>query len=123
MDIKEVYSQLNDYFQKSTEYIQTFITNNQNFFTGVNDIQNSIKLFVENSSIQNEYFKELRSEITAMRNDYRESQNSTLEMNKELIEVIKNFNLKLTRIEIASNNKPKAEISNTKVIEKNVKEN
>ena len=45
------------------------------------------------------------------------------EMNKELIEVIKNSNLKLTRIEIASNNKPKAEISNTKVIEKNVKEN
>ena len=123
MDIKEVYSQLNDYFQKSTEYIQTFINNNQNFFTGVNDIQNSIKLFVDNSSIQNEYFKELRAEITAMRNDYRESQNSTLEMNKELIEVIKNFNLKLTRIEIASNNKPKAEISNTKVIEKNVKEN
>jgi len=123
LDIKEVYGQLNDYFQKSTEYIQTFISNNQNFFTGVNDIQNSIKLFVDNSSIQNEYFKELRTEITGMRNDYRESQNSTLEMNKELIEVIKNFNLKLTRIEVGYNNKPKSELTNTKVIENNGKEN
>jgi hypothetical protein len=128
LDIKEVYKQLDDYFKKSTEYIQTFISNNQNFFTGVNDIQNSIKVFVENSSIQNEYFKELKTEITEMRNDYRDSQKATLEMNKELIEVIKNFNLKLTKIEVVYDGKSKNdkvfEITNPIIIkENNGKEN
>ena len=45
-DIKEVYKELNSYFKTSTEQIQSFIGSNNNFFTGINEIQNAIKIFV-----------------------------------------------------------------------------
>lgn len=97
-DIKEVYKQLNEYFKTSTDHIQSFMNNNENFFTGVNEIQNSIKVFVQNSSIQKDEFEILKNEMTGLRNDFKESQKQSIETNKELISAIKNFNLTLIKI-------------------------
>ena len=83
-DIKVVYKQLNEYFKTSTEQIQSFINNNQNFFTGVNEIQNSIKVFVENSGIQKDEFKILKDEMIGLRNDFKESQKQSIETNKAI---------------------------------------
>jgi hypothetical protein len=102
VDIKEVYGKLNEYFKTSTEQIQNFIGSNNNFFTGINDIQNSIKLFVENSSIQKNEFEILKNEMIGMRNDFKESQSQSIETNKALIEAIKDFNIKLSRIEVVT---------------------
>ncbi len=101
-DIKEVYGKLNDYFKTSTEQIQNFIGSNNNFFTGINDIQNSIKLFVENSAIQKNEFEVLKNEMIGMRNDFKEAQSQSIETNKALIEAIKDFNIKLSRIEVVT---------------------
>lgn len=97
-DIKDVYNQLNGYFKTSTEQIQSFINNNQNFFTGVNEIQNSIKVFVQNSEIQKDEFKILKEEMKGLRNDFKETQKQTIETNKDLIEAIKKFNFTLIKI-------------------------
>lgn len=104
-DIKEVYKQLNAYFQSSTEQIQNYVSKNQNFFSDMENLKQLVKVFVENSSIQNEYYKELKSEITELRNDYRASNKSTLEMNKDLIEAIKSFNVKLSKVELFQDSK------------------
>jgi hypothetical protein len=87
-DVKEVYKELQNYFRATTENIQNFIGNNNNFFTGMNEIQNAIQIFVENTVIQKEEFKILTNEIKEMRNDFNKSQSSTIDMNKQFISSI-----------------------------------
>ena len=101
-DIKEVYKELNNYFKTSTDQIQTFIGNNNNFFTGINEIQNAIKIFVENSSIQKDEFTVLTNQIVDMRNDFKDSQRQSIETNKALIDAIKDLKITISKIEIPS---------------------
>jgi len=99
-DIKEVYKDLNNYFKTSTDQIQTFICSNNNFFTGINEIQNAIKIFVENSSIQKDEFNVLKNQIVDMRNDFKDSQRQSIETNKALIDAIKDLKITISKIEI-----------------------
>jgi ABC-type transporter Mla subunit MlaD len=99
-DIKEVYKELNNYFKTSTDQIQTFIGSNNNFFTGINEIQNAIKIFVENSSIQKDEFNVLKNQIVDMRNDFKDSQRQSIETNKALIDTIKDLKITISKIEI-----------------------
>lgn len=99
-DIKEVYKELNSYFKTSTEQIQSFIGSNNNFFTGINEIQNAIKIFVENSSIQKDEFNVLKNQIVDMRNDFKDSQKQSIETNKALIEAIIDLKKTISKIEI-----------------------
>lgn len=99
-DIKEVYKELNNYFKTSTEQIQSFIGSNNNFFTGINEIQNAIKIFVENSSIQKDEFNVLKNQIVDMRNDFKDSQKQSIETNKALIEAIIDLKKTISKIEI-----------------------
>jgi hypothetical protein len=99
-DIKDVYKELNDYFRTSTEQIQSFIGNNNNFFTGINEIQNAIKIFVENSSIQKDEFIDLKNNIVDLRNDFKDSQKQSIETNKALIDAIIDLKKTISKIEI-----------------------
>jgi predicted nuclease with TOPRIM domain/ABC-type dipeptide/oligopeptide/nickel transport system permease component len=99
-DIKEVYKELNSYFKNSTEHIQSFIGSNNNFFTGINEIQNAIKIFVENSSIQKDEFNVLKNQIVEMRNDFKDSQKQSIETNKALINAIIDLKKTISKIEI-----------------------
>jgi len=99
-DVKEVYKELNNYFKTSTDQIQTFIGSNNNFFTGINEIQNAIKIFVENSSIQKDEFNVLKNQIVDMRNDFKDSQRQSIETNKALIDAIKDLKITISKIEI-----------------------
>jgi ABC-type transporter Mla subunit MlaD len=99
-DIKSVYSELNTYFRTSTEQIQSFIGSNNNFFTGINEIQNAIQIFVENSSIQKDEFNILKNQIVDMRNDFKDSQKQSIETNKALIDAIIDLKKTISKIEI-----------------------
>jgi methyl-accepting chemotaxis protein len=99
-DIKEVYKELNNYFKTSTEQIQSFIGNNNNFFTGINGIQNAIKIFVENSSIQKDEFVVLKNQIVEMRNDFKSSQMQSIDTNKALIDAIIDLKKTISKIEV-----------------------
>jgi hypothetical protein len=99
-DIKEVYKELNSYFKTSTEQIQSFIGSNNNFFTGINEIQNAIKIFVENSSIQKDEFNVLKNQIVDMRNDFKDSQKQSIETNKALIDAIIDLKKTISKIEV-----------------------
>jgi hypothetical protein len=88
LDIKEVYKELNNYFRTSTEQIQGFIGNNSEFITGINEIQKSIKIFVENSSLQKDGFGLINEQLTLMRQDFKDSQRQSIETNKSMIEAI-----------------------------------
>lgn len=99
-DIKEIYRELNSYFKTSTEQIQSFIGSNNNFFTGINEIQNAIKIFVENSSIQKDEFILLKNQIVEMRNDFKDSQKQSIETNMALINAIIDLKKTISKIEI-----------------------
>ena len=99
-DIKGVYEELNKYFQESTKIVQGLIKNNENFFSGLNDIQNGVKIFVESAKVQNEQFKALNNGMSEMRQDFRKSQESNYELNKDLVEAIKGLTLKISKLEI-----------------------
>ncbi|MCF8322232.1 MAG: hypothetical protein K9I26_03705 [Flavobacterium sp.] len=99
-DIKCVYKELNNYFKTSTDQIQTFIGSNNNFFTGINEIQNAIKIFVENSSIQKDEFNVLKNQIVDMRKDFKDAQRQSIETNKALIDAIKDLKITISKIEI-----------------------
>ena len=92
-DVKGVYQELNNYFKTSTDQIQAFIGSNNNFFTGINEIQNAMKIFVENSVIQKDEFIVLKDEIVNMRNDFKSSQKQSIETNKALIDAIKDLKI------------------------------
>ncbi len=102
-DIRGVYKRLNEYFITSTEQISQFIGSNNDFSSGIMDIQNSMKIFVENSSIQKEEFELLRREMVGMRNDFRDVQIQSIETNKALIDVIKEFTIRVGKLEIYNN--------------------
>lgn len=97
-DIKGVYGELNNYFHESTSIIQAFIRNNESFFTGLNDIQNAVKIFVESAKIQNEQFKELNIGMLEMRKDYKASQQSNYELNRDLVEAVKGLTVKISQL-------------------------
>jgi ABC-type transporter Mla subunit MlaD len=101
-DIKSVYVELNTYFRTSTEQIQSFIGSNNNFFTGINEIQNAIQIFVQNSSIQKDEFNILKNQIVDMRNDFKDSQKQTIETNKALIDAIIDLKKTISKIEITT---------------------
>ena len=103
-DIKSVYKELAKYFKTSTQNIQEFINSNNNFFAGQSDTQNAIKIIVETAKIQNEQFKSLNEQMVEVRNDLRNSQQASLNLNKELVEAIKGMTLKLSKLEVVSTN-------------------
>lgn len=103
-DIKSVYKELTEYFKSSTQNIQDYIGKNEDFFTNQVDTQNAIRLIVETAKIQNEQSKMLNNQMLEMRNDLRESQKASLNLNKDLVETIKGLTLKLSKIEVVSTN-------------------
>lgn len=104
-DIKNVYKEMVEYFKTSTQNIQEFVTNNNNFFAGQNDTQNAIKIIVETAKIQNEQFKSLNEQMVEVRNDLRTSQQASLNLNRELVEAVKGMTIKLSKLEVISTNR------------------
>lgn len=99
-DIKSVYKELNEYFKTSTASIQDFVTNNNNFFSIQNNTQNAIKVILETAKIQNEQFKKLNTEMLGIRNDLRDNQKASHNLNSDLVEAIKGLTLKIAKLEI-----------------------
>lgn len=97
-DIKGVYSQLNEFFKNSTQQIHGFVDSNRDFYTVINDMQNIMKAFVENSTLQKSEFEILRKEMVGLRSDFKDAQSQSIETNKELISAIKSFNFNLLKL-------------------------
>lgn len=90
-DVKGVYTSLQNHFSESAELIKKFTENNAGFFNSQTDIHASIKVFVENSELQNKQNTEMQKEIRELRNDLRESNKAALDLNKDILETFKKF--------------------------------
>jgi hypothetical protein len=99
-DVSEVYKVLNNYFKTSTEQIHNFIGSNNNYFSGIGNIQDAIKIFVENTSIQKDEYIDLKNQMIDLRNDYKESQKQSIETNIALIDAIKDLKITMSKLEI-----------------------
>ncbi|MDN3585012.1 hypothetical protein [Mucilaginibacter flavus] len=96
-DISVIYRELNSYFKISTEQIQAFVGSNNNFFSGLDEIQNAVQVFVENSKIQKEEFSLLVNHIADMSNDFRNAQKQSIETNVALIDAIKDLKINMNK--------------------------
>jgi len=73
-DVKKVYQELYNYFKEQTEQVKSYVDNNNGLLSGIDDIKNAIKIFVENSNVQKTEYALLQKEINGLRNDFKESQ-------------------------------------------------
>jgi methyl-accepting chemotaxis protein len=88
-DVKQVYGELYKYFAEQTKQIKTFADNNTEFFGEIGEIKKSVEIFVENSNATKEEFSTLQKEIVGLRNDFKETQQKSLETNQAIIEALK----------------------------------
>lgn len=88
-DVKKVYSELYNYFKEQTEQLKTFTENNNDFFSGIGEIQKAVQVFAENSNIQKTEFEILKNEMVELRKDLNLAQKSSLETNNAIIDALK----------------------------------
>ncbi|GAP72612.1 hypothetical protein SAMD00024442_37_20 [Candidatus Symbiothrix dinenymphae] len=87
-DVKTVYTELYKYFQTQTEQLKGFVSDNNDFFNGIAEIQKAIQIFVANSEAQKQEFSILQKQIVGLRSDFKDSQKQSIEVNKDLIAAI-----------------------------------
>jgi biopolymer transport protein ExbB/TolQ len=90
-DIKKVYQELYNYFKEQTEQIKRYVENNNDLFSGNEEIKKAVLVFVENSNAQKTEFSLLQEQIVGLRNDFKETQRKSIETNIELINAIKDI--------------------------------
>ena len=73
----------------STQYIANFVDNNSEFFESLAKLNDIVDTLVKYTNIQAQSYTQLSQEFVAMRKDYKEAQNETLELSKLTIEAIK----------------------------------
>lgn len=81
--------QLSKQLTNSTQYIANFVDNNSEFFESLAKLNDVVDTLVKYTNIQAQSYTQLSQEFVAMRKDYKEVQNETLELSKLTIEAIK----------------------------------
>ena len=83
---KTLTKQLSEQLAQSTTYIQNFVNDNQQFFTAINKLSDSIKTVVTQ---QNKVYDDLQVQLKALREEDRRSQTRTTELHATMLEAIK----------------------------------
>jgi biopolymer transport protein ExbB/TolQ len=90
-DVKKVYQELYNYFKEQTEQVKGYVENNNDLFNGIEEIKKAVQVFVENSNTQKMEFSLLQKQIVGLRNDFKETQQTNIKVNIELIDAIKDI--------------------------------
>lgn len=87
-DSKKVTTTLNDQLVTTTQYIASFINQNQSFFDTFSKMDAVLKTMTEQSKVQAQSYDGLQQIIKDLRTDMLEGQRETVELNKALKEEI-----------------------------------
>lgn len=109
-DIASVYENINKYFETSAAELQGFVNNNTKFFTNIDSLDRVVQVLVDRQNIQTNEFLDLKNELRSIRTDFNTNQASNIDLNIQLIEGIKDFNV------LMSSKDPDAVISSLKEI-------
>lgn len=88
-DARNASAELNKQLADSTAYIQTFVSSNREFFSTFSQLQIVMGQLVDYAKVQGECYSDLKGEINGLRQDFKQVQIDTLQMNKDLLEAIR----------------------------------
>ncbi|MCM1177653.1 MAG: hypothetical protein NC335_07915 [Bacteroides sp.] len=81
-DAKNVTGQLSEQLSNSTQYIKTFVEENNSFFDTFDKVKEIVASLVQYTQVQATCYNDLKQEIVNLRKDYKESQIDAIELNK-----------------------------------------
>lgn len=72
----------------STEYIQHFVENNQEFFNTFSNLQEVLSSLTQYTNVQAQCYRDLKGEIANLRKDYKDAQLESIELNKAILKAV-----------------------------------
>ena len=88
-DAKTVSEELNTQLKASTEYIKSFVEGNKAAFDSLGQINEMLDKLVEYANVQATCYKDLKTEITNLKQEQVKAQQNATALNKDLLTAVK----------------------------------
>lgn len=88
-DATEVSNELNEQLKASTEYIRTFVQNNQTSFESLADLKDVIESLVNYSNVQANCYKDLKQEIEDLKKEQIKAKADNTKLNADLLVAVR----------------------------------
>ena len=88
-DAAKVSNELNEQLKAATEYIHTFVQENQEAFKSMGQLKEVLQSLVEYANVQATCYKDLKDEISSLKKAQLESQSSAAKLNADLLTAVK----------------------------------
>lgn len=85
---KEVSKNLSTQLTASTEHINNFVTNNNEFFSTFDKMKEVMETMVQYTNVQAECYKDMKGEILNLRKDYKDAQLESIELHKATLRAV-----------------------------------
>lgn len=95
---KQVSEILSAQLTASTEYIQNFVANNNDFFATFDKLKEVLATMVQYTQVQAECYKDLKCEILNLRKDYKDAQIESIELHRATLKAIDSMTKALNEI-------------------------
>ena len=80
---------LNDQLSACTQYVQNFTADNKEFYESFGRLREVIAQLIQYADVQAQCYRDLKDEMLAMRNDFKDAQKQSAETNKAVLEAVK----------------------------------
>lgn len=88
-DAKAVTTQLSTQLTQQTEHIKNFVNDNSTFFDSFQSVREVLAAMVQYTQVQAKCYDDLKTEIVALRKDYKDAQVDALKLTKETQQAVK----------------------------------
>lgn len=87
-EAKFVSENLSSQLSASTEYVQNFVSNNNEFFESFEKMNEITTTMVQYTQVQAECYKDLKDEVLNLRKDYKDAQIESIDLNKSILKAL-----------------------------------
>lgn len=87
-EAKSVSENLSSQLSTSTEYIQNFVSNNNEFFDSLEKMKEIVTTLVQYTQVQAECYRDLKDEVLNLRKDYKDAQIDSIDLNKSILKAV-----------------------------------
>lgn len=85
---KKVSESLSEQLSASTEHIQHFVSENQDFFNTFNKMQEVLSSLIQYTNVQAQCYNDLKGEIANLRKDYKDAQLQSVELHEATLKAV-----------------------------------
>lgn len=103
-DAKTVTTQLSTQLTQQTEHIKHFVTENSSFFDSFQSVREVLAAMVQYTQVQAKCYDDLKTEIVALRKDYKDAQVDALKLTNETQQAVKVMTDKIAELKKSKEN-------------------